>query len=73
MLIKELKPEDIKVGMRTYYRAGDLFGTITFIDGMYNIIISWDNGLVNPVLSYKSYVSEVVDDIFFISMKRKKC
>ena len=72
MKIKELKPEDVKVGIRTYYRQGNLFGTITKViknlNGNPDIIITWDDGRINPLLGYMAYVSEVIDsDCFFIS------
>ena len=76
MLIRDLKKENVKVGIRTYYKWDNIWGTITNVERNRDcnpiIIITWDNGNVNPALSYERYISEVVDDYFFISNGKTK-
>ena len=76
MLICDLRKEDVKIGLKTYCKTFNVLDTIVSIektDWEESLIISiaWDNDVINTY-DYRSFNSEVVDDCFLISRKKRR-
>ena len=73
MRIKQLNPEDLKLGIRVIC-DDNVFGTLCeikiFNNNLY-VRFDWDDKMIGAFVSHKECNSVIMDDCFFISNKRK--
>ena len=80
MLVSSYRLKDIKVGMRVLHRTPNILGVITFVNPKETdryfgeaINIRWDNGK-EDYYGYRWFSdTEIIDDWFVISARKRNC